>query len=78
MKEFTNDDADWAKQTVACRQIVKTINEFGVSDFQRLKIIELLSLELEKRDESLVITETVKKIFETRELANEPKRRILL
>lgn len=77
MSEYTSEDAEWAKQTVVCRQIVKTINDFGVNDFQRLKIIELLGLELEKREESIEIAGAVKRLLESRESETKPQRRIL-
>lgn len=45
-----------------CRQIVKNIVNFGVKEQQKIKIIELLSLELESRDAMQLILESVKKI----------------
>ena len=39
-----------AEKTIQCRQIVQEILNFGVSEFQKVKIIQLLSLELENRD----------------------------
>ena len=77
MSDYTSEDSEWAKQIIVCRQIVKTINEFGVNDFQRLKIIELLGLELEKREESIEVVDTAKRILEARESENKPQRRIL-
>lgn len=44
----------------ACRQIVREINNFGVSQRQKLFIIELLSFELENRDSMLILTEACK------------------
>jgi len=40
---------DELEQTIKSREIVKEILDFGVSDFQKIKIIELLGLELEDR-----------------------------
>ena len=77
MSDYTSEDSERAKQTIVCRQIVKTINEFGVNNFQRLKIIELLGLELEKREESIEVVDTAKRILEARESENKPQRRIL-
>lgn len=77
MSDYTSEDSEWAKQIIVCRQIVKTINEFGVNNFQRLKIIELLGLELEKREESIEVVDTAKRILEARESENKPQRRIL-
>lgn len=39
-----------AENSLKCRQIVSEILNFGVSESQKLKIIQLLSLELEDRD----------------------------
>jgi hypothetical protein len=77
MSDFTKEDAQWAKQVITCREIVKTINEFGVTDFQRMKIIELLGLELEKREDSLAVTEVAKRLLESRESDTNNQRRIL-
>jgi hypothetical protein len=53
------DDAEW---TLQCRQIVRVINDFGVTDKQRLKIIYLLGLELEDRDQLQEITGLIKRL----------------
>ena len=50
------------EQTIKCREIVKEILDFGVSDFQKVKIIELLALELESRDHMLKIIEFSKNL----------------
>ena len=50
------------EQTIKCREIVKEILDFGVSDFQKVKIIELLALELEIRDHMLKIIEVSKNL----------------
>ena len=63
-KEFSIEDAKWAKKTLECRRIVSIINEYGVDEFKRAKIIELLAFELENRDESLVIIEESRKVLE--------------
>lgn len=52
--------SDWLRQVKICREINQKINEFGVSDYQRLKLIELLALELENRDAMLSVLEVVK------------------
>lgn len=77
MSDFTKEDAQWAMQVITCREIVKSINDFGVTDFQRIKIIELIGLELEKREDSLAVTEVAKKLLESRESDNNQQRRIL-
>jgi hypothetical protein len=45
-----------------CRQIVKNLLNFGITEQQKIKIIYLLSLELESRDSMNIIIESVKKI----------------
>ncbi len=45
-----------------CRQIVKNIVKIGISEQQKIKIIELLSLELESRDAMNLVLSTVKEI----------------
>jgi hypothetical protein len=77
VSDFTKEDAQWAKQVITCREIVKSINDFGVTDFQRIKIIELIGLELEKREDSLAVTEVAKKLLESRESDTNQQRRIL-
>jgi len=42
-----------------CRGIVKTINEYGISQRMKLYLIYLLALELENRDSMLKITKVV-------------------
>tara|TARA_B100000963_G_C22370597_1_gene555720 strand:+ start:383 stop:679 length:297 start_codon:yes stop_codon:yes gene_type:complete len=51
-----------ANQMLECRQIVKNIVEFGVTEKQKIQLIYLLSLELESRDALNIITESIKKI----------------
>lgn len=42
-----------------CRNMVRTINEFGISQREKLFLIYLLSLELEHRESMLKITKAV-------------------
>ena len=56
---------DEIEQTIKSREIVKEILDFGVSDFQKIKIIELLSLELESREHMLKIVNLVKNLQST-------------
>lgn len=56
----TEDELD-VSDGLKCRQIVKTITEFGVTENQKLKIIFLLALELENRDHLQEITTLVKR-----------------
>jgi hypothetical protein len=76
-EEWSDSDKKWAKEVLTCRQIVSEISRFGVSDNQRLKIIELLALEIENRDDSLSITSIAKGIIERREIGTSEERRIL-
>ncbi|MAG26180.1 hypothetical protein CMI47_11515 [Candidatus Pacearchaeota archaeon] len=54
-----------AEKSSQCREIVREILNFGVNEFQKIRIIQLLSLELENRDLMLKITNIVKKDDET-------------
>ena len=53
-------EQDWLEQVRACREINQRINDFGVSDYQRMKLIEFLSLELESREAMLSVLEAIK------------------
>ena len=57
----TQEEID-ANQIFECRQITKNIVNIGISEKQKIKIIELLSLELESRDAMNLILNTVKEI----------------
>ena len=50
-----------ASKTLQCREIVREVIDFGVDDYQKLKIIELLALELESRDQLKSITNITKR-----------------
>ena len=43
-------DEERLEQSIVAREIVKTIRDYGVSQYQITKIVYLLSLELEDRD----------------------------
>jgi hypothetical protein len=58
-----SDNSNWIKQVQACREINTRINEFGVTEYQRLKLIELLSLELENREAMLSVLGVVKPVI---------------
>lgn len=47
------------EKRLQCRGIVKTINDFGVSQRMKLYLIYLLSLELENRDSMMKIVKVV-------------------
>jgi len=51
-----------AEENQTCRQIVKNISEFGVTQRQMTMIIYLLALELENTEQMQVITQTVKEL----------------
>lgn len=51
-----------AEENRVCRQIVRNVSEFGVTERQRLMIIYLLALELEDTERMQVITQTVKDV----------------
>ena len=51
-----------AQENSLCRQIVKEISDFGISDRQRLFIIYLLGLELERHDHMHEVVSAVKNI----------------
>jgi CCR4-NOT transcriptional regulation complex NOT5 subunit len=51
-----------ASQLLECRQIVKNIVKFGVTDRQKIQIILLLGIELESRDAMNLIRNCVDEI----------------
>ena len=57
----TQEEID-ASLIFECRQLVKNIVNIGFNEQQKIKIIELLSLELESRDSMNMILESVKLI----------------
>lgn len=67
-----------------CRGIVKTINDFGISQRQKLYLIYLLALELENRDSMMRITKVIGECKDSIEDSKvitdnkEPAKRILL
>ena len=65
---------DELEQTIKSREIVEEILDFGVSDFQKIKIIELLGLELEDRALMLKIVGIVKS---SDELQSEEKQKLI-
>jgi len=66
-----------------CRSIVKTINQYGISQRMKLYLIYLLSLELENRDSMMKITRVVGECKDTIEdskliVDNQQNKKILL
>lgn len=47
------------EKRLTCRGIVKTINEFGVSQRMKLYLIYLLALELENRESMMKLVKTI-------------------
>jgi len=55
----STDEEISAEKSIACREIVATILDYGVDQNQILKIIRLLSLELENRPIMKKILESI-------------------
>ena len=72
------------EKRLECRGIVKTINQFGVSQRMKLYLIYLLALELENRDSMMKIAKIVgecKDSIEDSKLIvdnKEPARKLIL
>ena len=62
------------EKTIQCRQIVSEILNFGVDEFQKAKIIQLLSMEMEDRDFMLMISESYKSFEESIEENNNKSK----
>ena len=65
MKKYgkTEEEITYEKMQ-QCREIVQEILSFGVNEFQKFKIIELLCLELESRAALEEITSATKKYLD--------------
>lgn len=72
------------EKRLQCRGIVKTINDFGVSQRMKLYLIYLLALELENRDSMLKIAKVVGECKDTIEDSKlivadkEPAKKLIL
>ncbi|MHA2039458.1 MAG: hypothetical protein ACW98X_23785 [Promethearchaeota archaeon] len=53
-----------AKKLQDCRDIVRTILDYGVDQFQIVRIIKLLSLEIDNREDMIALNELCKSIEE--------------
>ena len=53
-----------AEKTFKCRQIIAEVMDYGVSQKQILRLIYLLALELEDRDQLQLVTDLVKQLEE--------------
>jgi hypothetical protein len=71
-------DLRWLKQVKESREIAKKILDFGVSQFQILKIIESLSLELEDGSVTLAIKDAVRTAIEVSEQKIKNKKELVL
>ena len=71
-------DSKWLEQLRESREIVKKINEYGVTQFQILKIIESLSLELEDRSTTLAIKDAVRTAIEASEVELQEEKELIL
>jgi len=75
--DFTKEDAKWAKKISKCRNIVKDISDSGIDNFQRIKLIELIALELDDREQMMEFINLTKKFLqEIEEGSEKSKRRI--
>ena len=70
--------AKWLKQLNDVKAIKKEILDFGVSQFQILKLIESLSLELEDRSIMLAIKDAVQTAMEASEIELQEQKEIIL
>lgn len=62
MEKFGKTAAELeAQEMLRCRQIVSEIMNFGVSQRETLRIMHLLSLELEDRELMLSLSESIKR-----------------
>jgi hypothetical protein len=60
----------WAKEMLACRQIVNEVLKFGVSQAQILNIINLLAMELEDREILLAFSAVAKDALEKTQVSS--------
>jgi hypothetical protein len=66
MSTFNDTDDDYLAERVECREVVKKITDFGITQRQVAMLIEMLAMELENREAMLLINQTA------RELQNGP------
>ena len=78
MENNMKNEQKWLKQTKEAREISKKIIDFGVTQFQILKIIESLSLELEDRSIVLAIKDAVRTAIEASEIQMSEKKEIII
>lgn len=61
-KYGTSKDESRADDMHRCRQIVRTVMDFGINETQKLRLISLLALELENRDHLQQISSLIKRL----------------
>jgi len=71
-------DVKWLHQIQQSREIVRKILDFGVSQFQILKIIESLALEVEDRSVMLALTDAVRTTIDASEQQVKEKKELIL
>jgi hypothetical protein len=71
-------DVKWLHQIQESREIVRKILNFGVSQFQILKIIESLALEVEDRSVMLALTDAVRTAINASEQQVKEKKELIL
>jgi hypothetical protein len=71
-------DVKWLHQIQESREIVRKILDFGVSQFQILKIIESLALEVEDRSVMLALTDAVRTAIDASEQQVKEKKELIL
>jgi len=78
MSENLKGDVKWLHQLQESREIVRKILDFGVSQFQILKIIESLALEIEDRSVMLALTDAVRTAIEASEQQVKEQKELIL
>ena len=78
MSENLKSDMKRLNQLTQSREIVTKILDFGVSQYQILKIIEYLSLELEDRNTMLALTETLRAAIDASEQQIVEQKELIL
>lgn len=66
-----NKEEERLQQSIASREIVKTILEYGITQYQIQKIIYLLSLELENREMMDSIYQILKTVLDSSDEENQ-------
>tara|TARA_R100000008_G_C3504561_1_gene125441 strand:+ start:256 stop:492 length:237 start_codon:yes stop_codon:yes gene_type:complete len=63
MKKYGKTDSEkTAEESLQCRQIISEIVNFGVTEYQKLKLIKLLALELEDDKKMRKISNLIKEL----------------